>query len=215
MPTGYDLMYKYTLTMTYQAQTMQNVLWFRNKTNSPQSTIDGEMNQLIGEVNSWFTLNLQAWANNGLQFINAVLTAMNGPQPYQVLQNYTNMYGAISGEGMPPHDAVVLSLYTPFHGRRLHGRLYIPAISESDQNGGIITDAAMVRAVKIGTDLLTRYGQSGTSAYAYLTVFSRKNGVTRSPGPPPTLIYNSLAGIPVSRILVNNLVRTQRHRRRH
>lgn len=215
MGHGYDILWKYTLTSINQGQTMENVLFFRSKSTSPSATIEAEGNALIGEINSWFTLNYLAFANVGFQPVIAALQAMNGPQPYQMLQNYTNQFGAIGGDAMPPHDAAVLSLYTPFHGKRLHGRIYIGGLSESDQVGGIMIEPAYTRFVKIGLDLLTRYGNTGTSAYAWLTVFSRANGVQRNPLPPNNLIYDSLSAIPVSRITVQNTIRTQRHRMRH
>jgi hypothetical protein len=215
MGHGLDILWKYTLNSTNQGQTMQNVLWFRSKGNSPAATVEAEGNALIGEINSWFTLNLIAFANVGWSPVLAALQAMNGPQPYQMLQNYTNSFGAIAGDAMPPHDAAVLSLYTPFHGRRLHGRLYIGGLSESDQVGGLMIEPAYTRFVKIGADLLTRYGATGTSSYANVCVYSKKNGVQRNPLPPNNLIYDSLPAIPVSRITVQNTIRTQRHRMRH
>lgn len=213
MAGGLDALYKYTITWRYQNQSMQTVLWFRTKTTSPKTDAGEEVIAIMTEVSSWFTTNVLNFANNGLQAIQAVGQVMAGGLPYQAILNYVNVFGAIAGDGLPPHDAAVVSLYTPFHGRRLHGRIYIPGISESDQAGGNLTAAATTRLNTIASDLLTRFGQNGTSSYVWLCVFSRANGVQRNPVPTMHLVYDQLAAIPVTRTIVNSLVRTQRHRR--
>lgn len=212
MAGGLDALYRYTITWRYQNQDLKTVLWFRSKTTSPKTDAKDEVEAIMTEVSSWFTLNVLLFSNVGLQVISAVATVMAGGLPYQAILNYINTFGQIAGDGLPPHDAAVVSLYTPFHGRRLHGRIYIPAISESDQAGGNLTAAATVRLNKIASDYLTRFGENGTSSFVWGVVFSRANGTTRNPGPPPHLVYDQLAAIPVTRTTVNSLVRTQRHR---
>lgn len=213
MAGGLDALYKYTITWRYQQQSMQTVLWFRTKTTSPKTDAGEEVIAIMTEVSSWFTTNVLAFSNVGLQVIQAVGQVMAGGLPYQAILNYINTFGTQAGDGLPPHDAAVVSLYTPYHGRRLHGRIYIPAISEADQAGGNLTAASTTRLNTIANDLLTRFGQNGTSSYVWLCVFSRANGTTRNPGPPPHIVYDQLAAIPVTRTIVNSLVRTQRHRR--
>lgn len=212
---GLDALYKYTITYTYKGQTVQNVLWFRSKTNSPKSDAGEEVIAIMSEVFSWYTSNVLAFANVGLQLIQSVATVMDGGLPYQAILNHINTFGAIAGDGLPPHDSALVSLYTPFHGKRSHGRLYIPAISESDQEGGQLTSAATVRLNKIASDYLTRFGENGSGSYVWGCVFSKANGVQREAGPPPHLVYDSLSAIPVTRTTVTSVIRTQRHRRIH
>lgn len=212
MAGGLDALYKYTITWRYQNQSMNTVLWFRSKTTSPKTDAGQEVIAIMTEVSSWFTTNVLAFSNNGLQVIQAVGQVMAGGLAYQAILDYINTFATQPGDGLPPHDAAVISLYTPFHGRRLHGRIYIPAISESDQAGGNLTSAATVRLNKIASDYLTRFGENGTSSFVWGVVFSRANGTTRNPGPPPHIVYDQLAAIPVTRTIVNSLIRTQRHR---
>jgi hypothetical protein len=215
MANGLDALYKYTITWSYKAQTMQTVLWFRTKTQSPKSDAGEEVIAIMTEVSSWFTTNVLAFANNGLQCLQAVGQVMAGGLNYQAILNYVNTFGVIAGDGLPPHDAAVISLYTPFHSKRTHGRIFIPAISESDQEGGQLTQAATVRLNKIASDYLTRFGENGTSSYVWGCVFSRANGVQRNQGPPPHLVYDQLSAIPVTRTTVTSVIRTQRSRRIH
>lgn len=212
MAGGLDALYKYTITWRYQNQEMKTVLWFRSKTTSPKTDAGEEVAAIMTEVSAWFTTNVLAFSNVGLQVISAVGQVMDGGLAYQAILNYVNTFATQPGDGLPPHDAAVISLYTPFHGRRLHGRIYIPAISEGDQVGGQLTAAATTRLNKIAADYLTRFGENGTSSFVWGCVFSRANGTTRNPGPPPHIVYDSLAAIPVTRTTVNSLIRTQRHR---
>lgn len=212
MAGGLDALYKYTITWRYQNQSMNTVLWFRSKTTSPKTDAGQEVIAIMTEVSSWFTTNVLAFSNSGLQVVQAVGQVMAGGLAYQAILDYINTFATQPGDGLPPHDAAVISLYTPFHGRRLHGRIYIPAISESDQAGGQLTSAATVRLNKIASDYLTRFGENGTSSFVWGVVFSRANGTTRNPGPPPHIVYDQLAAIPVTRTIVNSLIRTQRHR---
>lgn len=212
MALPFSALYKYVITYRYQGQDVQNVLWFMTKPTSPKTDVKAELEAIMTEVSSWFTLNVVLFANAGLEVKTAVGQVMNGPQPYQAILNYQNTFGQIAGDGLPAHDAAVISLYTPFHGRSLHGRIYIPAISEADHAGGNLTSAATTRLNKIASDYLTRFGENGTSSFIWGGVFSRKNGVVRMPGPPPFLSYNYLGFNPATRTVATSLVRTQRHR---
>src|SRR5215213_2413712 len=213
MANGLDTLYRTVLSLMYQGQLCQNVLFFRAKETSPYTTQQLECDAINQNVDAWFRMEYQAFANNGVTFTQLVTQAVNGPSPVQTIQNYTNTFGAIAGEGLPPHDAVVVSLYTPFHGKRLHGRLYLTGISEADQNGGILTAAALNRLNTVGADLMTRFEEGGSFGGAWGVGFSRANGLQRNPGPPPVLVYDSLAGIPWTRYVAHAQLRTQRHRR--
>lgn len=213
MPDTIDILYQCVLTSSYQSQLCQNVLWFRSYENSVLQDELAQLQDLHSNVNAWFVQTYKAFANLGWQPLTLTTKSMNGTVPYGEIRNYTNEFGARTGDGMPPHDAAVISLYTPFHGRRLHGRIYLTGLSESDGSGGLLDSSAVGRATQVGTDLFTRFGPTGSSGSARLVVFSRANGVQRSPGPPPHLVYDVLSGVPVSRFTVSNRIRTQRHRR--
>jgi len=131
----------------------------------------------------------------------------------QSLGSYVNEFGSVSGEGMPPHDAAVLSLYTDYPGRRTHGRLYISGLPESLQSEGELTAPAETSLKNLGDWLLSQFGENGFSPYYWWGVYSRANGNVRMPGPPPYIQYDPLAHIPWSRHVPNKVLGTQRHRR--
>lgn len=209
---AWDVLYQSILTSSYASQTMQNVLWFRTRTTSPNSTVESELTDVHSNVNAWFVTNLVNFCNVGWSPRTLVTKVMAGALEYQAISNYTNVFGAKTGDGMPPHDAVVVSLYTQFHGRRLHGRIYIGGLSESDHNNGLLTSPAFAGLQAIGADLMTRFSQGGSFGSAWGTVFSRANGTTRNPGPPPHIVYDPLAALPWVRMTVSNRICTQRHR---
>lgn len=214
MPLPEDTLYQYTLTASYMGQTIQNILWFTTKETSPKTNAKDEADAIIGEISSWFVDNILLWANINYQPIQAVVNVMAGAEPYQSIMNYTNRFGSISGDGLPPHDAALISTYTGFHGKSLHGRIYLAGVSETDQTGGQLIATSLARLKAVADGLVTRFGYNGTSSFVRLGVFSRKAGRTRFPGPPPHYVYNPLACVHVKSVVVKDTIRTNRHRRR-
>jgi hypothetical protein len=213
LPGNWDVLYQSILTSYYAGQQCQNVLFFRTRTNTPEVDVEHELIDLQANINSWFVTGLVNFLNSGWSPATLVTKVVAGADPYQALSNYVNVFGAKGGDGLPPHDAAVISTYTKFHGKRLHGRIYLPGLSESDQTNGVLSNAAYAGLQTIANDLMTRFGVSGSFGSCWGTVFSRKNGATRMPGPPPYTAYNVLAALPWQRMTVSNFVRTQGHRK--
>lgn len=210
---AWDVLYQSILTSYYMSQECQNVLWFRTKTLSPHPDVEHELQDLHVNINSWFVTGLVNFCNINWSPYTLVTKVMAGALEYQAISNYVNVFGAKNGEGLPPHDSAVISTYTQFHGKRLHGRIYLPGLSEVDQNLGYLTDAAFNGVQSIATDLMTRFGINGSAGSAWGTVFSRANGRTRNPGPPPHMVYDPLAALPWQRMSVSRRIATQRHRK--
>lgn len=213
MPGNWDVLYMSVLTSYYAGQQCQNVLFFRTRTGTPQPDVEHELIDLQLNINSWFVTALVNWCSSSWSPQSLVTKVVAGADPYQAISNYVNVFGAKGGDGLPPHDAGLISTYTKFHGKRLHGRIYIPGVAESDQTNGVLSNSAKAGLQTIANDLMTRFGVSGSYGSAWLTVFSRMNGVTRSGVPPDSLIYNPLAALPLQRITVSDFVRRQGHRR--
>lgn len=214
MPLPDDTLYQYILTGSYLGQTIINTLWFTTKETSPKNNAQEEADAIIGEIGSWFVDNYLLWANINYQPLQAVVNVMAGAPPYQSILNYTNRFGSISSDGLPPHDAALISTYTGFHGKSLHGRIYLAGVSEIDQTGGALTAPSLAKLKAVADGLVTRFGFNGTSSYVRLGVFSRKAGRTLFPGPPAHYEYNPLACVHVKSAVVKDTIRTQRHRRR-
>lgn len=208
-----EVLYQVVLDYLYKGQTCKNVFWFRSKPTSPHSSRTNEINDMSSNFAAWFTDSYSLFANNQLQFIQHTVKLMSAGEPLQVINNYTLKFGAIGGDGLPPHDAAVISLYTPYHGRSMHGRVYLTGISENDQEGGLLTDAALSRLNTLGAGLITRFAENGSYGTAWGTVFSRKAGVVHNPINPALAIYLVEAANPWTRMVVHRQIRTQRHRR--
>lgn len=207
-----DILYQSILTSVCAGQTCQNVLWFRTYEGSTYPTTQAELTDMHTNVNAWFVTNLVNFSNNNWSPVTLVSRVMAGDLPYQAISNYVNVVGIKSGDGMPPHDAAVISLYTPFHGKRLHGRIYLTGLSESDHANGLLNTLAMTNYNQVGSDLMSKFGASGSSGSVRLCVFSRANGVQSNAGPPRHNVYDVLAAIPFTRFAVANRIRTNRHR---
>lgn len=82
--------------------------------------------------------------------------------------------GDVIGDALPPRNAPVISKKTGLRGRSFRGRMYLPFLSELQQNGGVITPAALVNIQDFADDLIVETAPS--SNQWELTVYSAKLG---------------------------------------
>lgn len=192
---------------------MQHNFWARVRNNDPSPTWQAVCDHMITDYIVGVWPRIKQLCVNSLQLTATQCMTMNPRGTAQSIAGYTTEFGSVVGDGLPPHDAAVLSLYTDYPGRRTHGRLYIPAIGESMQTNGVLSVAAGTSMKNLGDWLTGQFGQLGTSPYYWWGVYSRANGATRHPGPPPYIAYGNEYLIPWSRHVVNNNLGTQRHRK--
>lgn len=150
---------------------------------------------------------------SSVQLVGVTARTMNPPAAAQTIKSFNTEFGSVAGEGLPPHDAGVLSLYTGYPGRRVHGRLYIGGVPESQQDGGEFNATYQASMKNFGDWLISNFGEGGQSPNYWMVVYSRSNGRVRQPGPPPYFTYDPLAGVPIRRHVVNVRIGTQRHRK--
>lgn len=209
-----DILMRYTLTGSVWSQKTKTILWLRSKETADTDDMLAYLNAIISDLEIFLLPLFKNCCTADWQATDAKLEVLAGENPFQVIREYLLAYGERPPDCLPPHDASLLSLYTPFHGRRNHGRIYIPAVAESEHAGGRISDALRSDVAALGQMIVSRYGEGSNNAYCWICVFSKKNGVERQTvPPPPKLIYSPLAAIPVSRTVASQNVATQRHRK--
>lgn len=214
MPDSPDILMRYVLKGSIWSQTTQTTLWLRSKETADTSDMRAYLIALIGDLEVFLIPKFLEFATSDWQVTEATLEVLAGAPPFKEIREYLLHYGNQPPDALPPHDSGLLSLYTPYHGRKLHGRLYIPGVPESEHAGGRISDAQRDRLSDIGAMMVSRYGEPSTNAYAWICVFSKKNGVERQTvPPPPVLVYNPLAALPITRTVASQRVCTQRHRK--
>lgn len=213
MPAGADGILRLTVFYTYKGQSMQHNYWARVKETDPSPTWQAVCDHMVTDhiVGVW--PRMKQLMVSSLKMVAVQCMTMNPRGTAQSLMGYTAEFGSLAGEGLPPHDAGVLSLYTDYPGRRTHGRLYIPGIAESIQTDGELSASAETSMKNLGDWLIGQFGQLGTSPYYWWGVYSRANGAVRQPGPPPYISYGNEYLIPWSRHVVNKVLGTQRHRK--
>lgn len=124
-----------------------------------------------------------------------------------------NGTGGQSDDSLPSFCAGLLSLRTGFGGRSRIGRLYIPGVAENHSSDSRLEGQYLGVLSGIGAALLQFYGPTGGFPYVRYGVFSRKLGVTRSVGPPPTLNYNAAGFARVDSIIARPEIATMRRRK--
>jgi hypothetical protein len=113
--------------------------------------------------------------------------------------------GTGTSVGLPPQDSAVFSLHTGQKSRRRRGRFYFPAIPADQYLDGRIEAAQMNQYEGLAQALIVNFGPAGINADYELVTFSPED-LTADPARPGTIIQ------PVTRITVDNVVRSQRRR---
>jgi hypothetical protein len=210
-----DTLIRLNVTFLYDGQNCINSFWARMK---PTTTATLYITACQIVANEWY---VNVWPNYKVsmvpqvQLIGVVAQTMN-PSNSAIYPIFPVAdFGSRSGDGMPSNCAAVLSWYSQYPGRRTHGRIYIPGISELDCTLSRLNTTGMATIKNLADTLLGRYGDTGSSPEFWFGIYSRKNGVSRNIGPPPFLSYDPTTHYPFKRYKVNDVLGTQRHRMQH
>ncbi len=214
MPDSPDILMRYVLTGSIWSQTTKTTLWLRSKETADTSDMLAYLNAIISDIEIFLLPRICDFATSDWSVQQAQVEVLAGANEFQVIKEYLGVDCQHPPDALPPHDAGLLSLYTPYHGRRLHGRLYLPGVPEAESAGGKLSEISRNELSAIGATMVSRYGQGSNNAFCWICVFSKKNGVERvTVPPPPKLIYSPLAAIPITRTVASQWVATQRHRK--
>jgi hypothetical protein len=214
MPLGIDALHRLNVTFYLHGVNCLNTFYLRSKPNSQSTSLKDETERIISDwkVIIWPVYKLAL--SNECGMIAAVCTTINPLGVAQTVASYVGENGTIASQSLPSMCASVISLYSAVPGRRTHGRLYVPGVPETESDSGVIGTTQSVRVANIATSLINRWGDNGSSPSVMGGVYSKANGVTRQPGPPPYLTYRTDTHYPWTRAIVNTVIRTQRHRMR-
>lgn len=121
--------------------------------------------------------------------------------------------GSQPDNSLPSFCAGLLSLRTGAGGRNRIGRLYVPGVAETLSSISRLEGVYLGLLSDLGNKLVTQYGPNGAYPWVHYGVFSRKLGVTRVVGPPPTLNYSHAGFQTVSNIIARPEIATIRRRK--
>lgn len=212
MPGDADILYRCNVTWTLLGQNCLNSFFFRSKPGAPYDNIPAEMSDLHDQIRNQLLTPLRNILSQQVQLVASVLVNLNGGVFYEDPRSYVAQFGGVGSDSLPSYCAQVISWRTAFRGRRVHGRTYLPGVPKISVNGNDLEPSAQVTLDAAAGTILDHFAETSRFSYPFLVVYSRKNGVTTDPGPPPALVYSPLAGIPVTRYVIDATVFTQRHR---
>jgi hypothetical protein len=212
MGHGIDALFRLVITWELYGQLCQNVFHFRAREDDHSDTLDEDVNFMIGDTKQWIIDPMLEFMSGDVQLLQSVATTLAPLGGANAINLWSGVGGLREGAALPSFTAAVISTHTGYTGRRTHGRSYVCGVPLPDANGNNLSDSALTRLVNVATSWRNRYGRDGTSTRWYGVVFSKKNGVTRDPGPPPELHYLPLAGIPWRYVDARQSLFTQRHR---
>jgi hypothetical protein len=214
MPLTPRQLYRVLMIGELHGQITQTAFHFRGADSSPASTVTAEISNLFNSFNTnivpAFKLCCsQEWQCHSLKVVQ--LTANPGAMIDSVLVGN----GAQDGFALPSFVGGVLSLRTGLTGRSRIGRIYIPGVDRDQCSLSRIEGGYLGQFQALGTLLTNLYGASGSSTSGRYGVFSRKLGVVRNAGPPPSLTYNLNGWTQITQCIAQNEVGTMRKRKLH
>lgn len=186
--------------------------WIRGGDSSPASTVAAEIagirlgmfNTILPAYKSFLS---SAWHGNHMLTMNLTTS------PRTMIDEVIAVSGDQDAAALPSFCAGLLSLRTGFAGRSRSGRLYLPGIAADHSELSKLTGGAFGLLQAFGNALISTFGPSGSVTYGRLGVFSRKLGVTRNIGPPPSLTYSIAGWTQATQAIARPDIATQRKRK--
>lgn len=161
----------------------ENVLGF--KATATTASLDG----LASDFNTNF---LQQWLTQSVTSTSCsrldVVDVVPGVLATKVFTVSPAKAGAVTGDQLPPQNALVLSWRSDLKGRSFRGRSFTVAHGESQQAGGIWTAGIIAAYDTIIDNYLARYGLADPVAHWRACVISRFSGGVRRVPPIGTFI---------------------------
>lgn len=209
-----DSLFVLNLTTLIHGQNCLNSIYWRVRDTNQLPDIWYACDHL---TNTFYDEVLPLWrqcVSQDVQFVGTVVQCLTPRNTAQTIRTYQGILGSVVGAALPSHDAAVISFYTRAPGRRAHGRMYVSGIPLVEVTQSLMSTLQKARIDALANRLIQFYGFNGAIGQWWGVVFSRKNGRTRDPGPPPAYNYDVLAGQPWTRVGTSLQIYTNRHRLR-
>jgi hypothetical protein len=178
-------LYHLTLVGEHLGQRTQNGFYFTDKTNTLQ---DNSAEALTALMNRFNDLIIPLWAqfcSSSWHGLGLIGQVLNTEPKWIIESGYATLTGVQNAESLPSDNAAVISLGCGVVGRSSRGRIYVPGI----------------------------FALAGSSLDFLYTVYSKKKGVIRHPGPPPFLEFTTDGISLIETCLPRTLICSMRRRR--
>lgn len=209
---AWDVLYRCNITWSLFGQNCINSFFFRTKAAATYPDIQHEMADLMDNINNDLINPLRGVISDQTQLVAAVLTNLNGGTFFEIVRDYAAIFGTVASVSAPTVLSHVISWRTDYRGRRVHGRTYLPGVPMSYVDGNHLTSDGHTALIGAAQHIIDNFTEGSRFSYPWLACFSRKNGTHVDLGPPPAVVYDSLAGIPITRFVADTTLFTQRHR---
>jgi hypothetical protein len=214
MPLSPLGLYRVTLIGELHGQATQTAFHFMtNSSGNVNNNYSTELTDLVADFIANVVPKIQLFANQEWAGKTVLGITLIPKATVFIESRLANGTGTQPDQCLPSFCAGLLSLRTGAGGRSRIGRLYIPGVAEGLSSASKLEGSYLSLLSGIGAALLQRYGPSGGFPYVRYGVFSRKLGVTRNFGPPPTLSYSAAGFMMINSIIARPEIATQRRRK--
>lgn len=212
MPISPRVLYMCKLIGELHGQTTETRFWIRGGDSSPASTVAAEIVGIRNPMINFVIPAIKAWASQEWH-AKTLLTVQMSTRPGVFIDDPLTGGGNQVGDSLPSFCAGLLSLRTGLTGRSRVGRIYLPGVAEDFSQDSRMAGDYLGVLQSVGTTLLQQFGTSGATGYGRIGVFSRKLGVTRSIGPPPSLSYSINGWTQITSFIARPEIATMRKRK--
>jgi hypothetical protein len=206
-------LYHLTLVGEIHGQTTQNIFYFQTKSSSPRTSYTVEATNIVADFKNNVLDVIRAFACDDWRVKSLLCTTLIPAHTVLIEERIPTGEGFQPDDSLPSFCAGLLSLRTGVGGRRAHGRLFFAGVPENQSSDSRLEGAHLTLLNDIGGMLLARYGPSGGFIDARWGVYSRRIGVTRLAGPPPSLVYSASGFFPVTETIGRPEIATIRKRK--
>lgn len=208
-----NTIYHLTLVGEHLGNRTQNGFYFTDKPGNLEDDTVTSLTDLMNDFNEWVTPNFALFCSSswhGVGLIGQVLS----PNPHWMLESgYATLAGGQDAESLPADCAAVVALDTGLSGRSFRGRIYVPGIAKSLTDGDYLSAGGFAQLAVFADSLAGRFAFFGSSLNHLHSVYSRKIGDVRDPGPPVVINQTPAGIIPIERVHPRRLVCSMRRRR--
>lgn len=212
MPTPQGL-YRLIVIGELHSQLTQTAFHFTGNVNANYNTHAKEATALVNDFVTWVLPTYKTFCSQEWLCKSVYVVSLIPKSAVLVEHRGATGNGAQGDNCLPSFNAGLLCLRTGVGGRSGSGRLYIPGVAEGLSSNSKLEGTYLALLADIGAALVNRYGPPLVANVARYGLFSRRLGVTRNPGPPPSLTYSMNGFMPITGYIARAEIATMRKRK--
>lgn len=204
-------LYHLTLVGEHLGQRTQTGFYFTDKATTLQDNTAEALTALMNRFNDAIAPLYALFCSSSWHGLGLIGQVLNTEPRWIIEAGYETLSGGQDAESLPSDKSGLISLGTGVSGRSNRGRIYVPGVSKGTSDGNFLNAGGIAQLRNLADGLAGSFALTGSSLDFVYTVYSKKKGVIRHPGPPPFEEFTTdgigLVETCLARTLICNMVR--------